>query len=211
MSLTTEQIDFRDAIRDFAARECGTREKREAWLDPCENDQSSELYRRFADLGWLGVAIPEEFGGSGGSHVEQAILFEEIYRGLIPVKAAGTSATVAGCVKRFGTDAQKTAALGAIAAGAVAAISISEPDAGSDVANVAIRATPGDGGYVINGQKTWCSYAHLAERILLVARTSREEKRPARARSSARSSAARSASPETSRRAVAVTATATND
>jgi alkylation response protein AidB-like acyl-CoA dehydrogenase len=177
MSLTSEQIDFRDAIRDFAARECGTREKREAWLDPGENDHSSELYRRFADLGWLGVAVPEEFGGSGGSHVEQAILFEEIYRGLIPVKAAGASATVAGCFKRFGSDLQKTAALGAISAGAVAAISISEPEAGSDVANVAIRATPGDGGYLINGQKTWCSYAHLAERILLVARTSREEKR----------------------------------
>jgi alkylation response protein AidB-like acyl-CoA dehydrogenase len=175
MSMTAEQEAFRDALRDFTARECDTREKRERWIDPGENDQSSELYRRMAELGWLGVAIPEEFGGSGGTYVEQTILFEEIYRGLIPVKAAGTSATVAGCFRRLGTDEQKASALGAIAGGAVAAISISEPEAGSDVANVACRAVPGDGGYVINGQKTWCSYAHLAERILLVARTSRDE------------------------------------
>ncbi len=55
-------------------------------------------------------------------------------------------------------------------------ISISEPGAGSDVAAVSCAAEPASGGYVLNGQKTWCSYAHRAGRILLVARTSREDK-----------------------------------
>ncbi|BBX00037.1 acyl-CoA dehydrogenase [Mycolicibacterium moriokaense] len=179
MSLTTEQRDFQEAIRDFCARESGTREQREAILDPDEEDQSAVLYKRLADLGWLGIAIPEEYGGSGGTYTEQTILFEELYRGLAPVKALGPTTTVAGCYKRFGSEEQKRDALGAIAQGSIMSISISEPGAGSDVAAIACSAKPVSGGWVLNGQKTWCSYAHRAERILLVARTSREEKRHA--------------------------------
>ncbi|MHB8695305.1 MAG: acyl-CoA dehydrogenase family protein [Solirubrobacteraceae bacterium] len=177
MKLTAEQQDFRAAIQDFVRRECGSREQREAWIDAGEEDQSGALYGKLADVGWLGVAIPEAYGGSGGTYIEQTILFEEVYRGLVPVKALGPSTTVAGCYKRFGSEQQKADALGAIAAGTVMAISISEPEAGSDVAAISCRAVPGDGGYVINGQKTWCSYAHIAGRILLVARTSKEEVR----------------------------------
>ncbi|MUL65902.1 acyl-CoA dehydrogenase [Mycobacterium sp. CBMA 234] len=176
MSLTTEQLDFQKAIRDFCARECATREQREDLLDAGEEDQSASLYKQLAELGWLGVAIPEEYGGSGGTYIEQTILFEELWRGLAPVKAFGPSTTVAGCYKRFGSEAQKHDALGAIASGEIMAISISEPGAGSDVAAISTTATKVSGGYVINGQKTWCSYAHRATRILLVARTSRDER-----------------------------------
>ncbi|WP_179467114.1 acyl-CoA dehydrogenase family protein [Mycolicibacterium vinylchloridicum] len=176
MSLTVEQLDFQTAVRDFCARECATREQREALLDPDEEDQSTRLYGKLADLGWLGVAIPEEYGGSGGTYVEQTILFEELWRGLAPVKALGPTTTVAGCYKRFGSEDQKREALAAIADGEIMSISISEPGAGSDVAAIMCTATPVSGGYVLNGQKTWCSYAHRATRILLVARTSREAK-----------------------------------
>jgi alkylation response protein AidB-like acyl-CoA dehydrogenase len=177
MNLAPEQRAFREAIRDFSVRECGTRAQREAWLDPGEEDHSTPLYERLADLGWLGVAIPEEYGGAGGTYLDQAIFFEELHRGLIPVKAVGPTHTVAGCYRRFGSHEQKASALPAIASGRIMAISISEPEAGSDVANISCAATPAAGGFVINGQKTWCSYAHRAERILLVARTSREEAR----------------------------------
>ncbi|EHB55512.1 Isovaleryl-CoA dehydrogenase [Mycolicibacterium rhodesiae JS60] len=176
MSLTVEQLDFQTAVRDFCARECATREQREAVLDPDEEDQSTRLYGKLADLGWLGVAIPEEYGGSGGTYVEQTILFEELWRGLAPVKALGPTTTVAGCYKRFGSEDQKREALSAIAGGEIMSISISEPGAGSDVAAIMCTATPVSGGYILNGQKTWCSYAHRATRILLVARTSREAK-----------------------------------
>jgi alkylation response protein AidB-like acyl-CoA dehydrogenase len=176
MSLSVEQLDFQAAVRDFCARECGSREQREALLDPDEEDQSSALYAKLADLGWLGIAIPEEYEGSGGTYVEQTILFEELWRGLAPVKALGPTTTVAGCYKRFGSEEQKREALAAIAGGEIMSISISEPGAGSDVAAITCTATPVSGGYVLNGQKTWCSYAHRATRILLVARTSRETK-----------------------------------
>src|SRR5581483_3965419 len=96
-------------------------------------------------------------------------------RGLVPVEGAGSSHTVAGCYKRFGSEEQKLRILSAISDGDVMSISISEPEAGSDVGNISCRAEPVDGGYVINGQKTWCSYAQYATGILLVARTSREE------------------------------------
>jgi alkylation response protein AidB-like acyl-CoA dehydrogenase len=176
MTLTVEQQDFQDAVRDFCARECGNREQREALIDPDEEDQSSVLYKKLAAIGWLGVAIPEEYGGSGGTYVEQAILFEELWRGLAPVKALGNTTTVAGCYKRFGSEEQKRDALSAIANGEIMSISISEPGAGSDVAGIVCSAKAVAGGYLINGQKTWCSYAHRAGHILLVARTSRAEK-----------------------------------
>src|SRR6201993_1836419 len=155
MSLTTEQRDFQDAVRDFCARETATREQREAVLDPDEEDQSSIVYKRLAEVGWLGVAIPEEYGGSGGTYVEQTILFEELWRGMAPVKALGPTTTVAGCYKRFGSEGQKREALSAIANGEIMSISISEPGAGSDVAAIACRAEPASGGYVLNRQQTW--------------------------------------------------------
>ena len=174
MMLDEDQKAFRDSIRSLCDREVGTRSDREKMLDPGEEAQSSTLYAKLAALGWLGIAIPEEYGGSGGSHVDQTILFEELHRGLAPVKAIGATTTVAGCYRRYGSQEQKVDALSSIAAGSVMAISISEPGAGSDVAGIKCSAREVDGGFVINGQKTWCSFAHIAERILLIARTSSE-------------------------------------
>jgi alkylation response protein AidB-like acyl-CoA dehydrogenase len=167
MSMTDEQVTFRDAIRDFASRECGTREQREAWIDEDEEEHSTPLYEKLAELGWLETE----------DHVTHTMLFEELYRGLVPVKGIGPTTTVKGCYERFASDAQRDEALGLIAQGKIMAISISEPGAGSDVSAITTTAKPGDGGWVVNGQKTWCSFAHLAERTLLVARTSKEEKR----------------------------------
>ena len=151
MTLTLEQLDFQESVRGFCARECGTREQRTALLDADEEDQSSVLYKKLAELGWLGVAIPEEYGGSGGTYVEQTILFEELWRGLAPVKALGPTTTVAGCYKRFGSEDQKRDALSAIANGEIMSISISEPGAGSDIAatpagltrSVTVMCSPG--------------------------------------------------------------------
>jgi alkylation response protein AidB-like acyl-CoA dehydrogenase len=172
-----EQQAFAEALRDFCRRECGTREQRDALTDHGRDSHNQALWEQMADLGWAGVAIPEEYGGSGGSLVEQVIFFEECWRGLAPVIASGSASTVAGCYKRFGSEAQKHAALGAMSSGAIMAIAISEPEAGSDVGNISTRAERQDGGYVINGQKTWCSAAHQSTHLLLLARTSREESR----------------------------------
>ncbi|WP_308203586.1 acyl-CoA dehydrogenase family protein [Gordonia rubripertincta] len=176
MILSDEQAGLQSAVQDFCRRECGTLDRVREVLDPGEDSQSSALYSKIAGLGWLGIAIPEQYGGSGGTYVDQTVLFEALNRGGAPVKAIGATTTVAGCYKRFGSESQKAQALSSIAGGEIMAISISEPGAGSDVAAVSCQAKKVDGGYLINGQKTWCSYAHLAGRILLLARTSREDK-----------------------------------
>jgi alkylation response protein AidB-like acyl-CoA dehydrogenase len=176
MKLTDEQRDLIEAIRDFCRRECGTRERRDELTDGGREAHSDELYARLAEAGYLGISIPEEYGGAGGDLVDQCLLHEELYRGLAPVHAIGGTHTVAGILKRFGTEEQKKELLGAISAGAAMSISISEPEAGSDAANISCQAVFRDGGYVVNGQKTWCSAAQHATGILLVARTQRTEK-----------------------------------
>ena len=169
--LSDEQRAFVEAMRDFAARECGTREQREAF----EEGHDPELYRQIAELGWVGVSIPERYGGGGGSVVDLCLLLEETTRGLLPVGSMAVSLIVAGAVERFGTEEQKQEILGAIAGGHPHAITMSEPESGSDVGSLQCRAERRNGSYVLNGQKTWITGAHVASRILLVCRTSREE------------------------------------
>jgi butyryl-CoA dehydrogenase len=173
IALTDEQRDFAVAVREFCRKECGTREQRDALTDNGAEQHNQGLFEKLAALGYLGVSIPEEYGGSGGGLTEQVVLFEELWRGLAPVHAAGTSHTVAGIYKRFASEDQKKLALGAICSGLVMSISISEPGAGSDAAAISCKAEKVDGGWRITGQKTWCSDAQFATAILAVVRTSR--------------------------------------
>jgi butyryl-CoA dehydrogenase len=173
VALTDEQRDFALAVREFCSKECGTREQRDELTDHGAEQHHQGLFKKLADLGYLGVSIPEEYGGSGGGLTEQVILFEELWRGLAPVHGAGTSHTVAGVYKRFATEEQKKTTLGAICSGDVMSISISEPGAGSDAAAISCKAEKVDGGWRITGQKTWCSDAQFAAAILVVVRTSR--------------------------------------
>jgi len=171
LELTNEQQDFVAAVRDFAQRECGTREQRDALTDGGQHPHNAELYQQVADLGWLGVAIPEEHGGSGGGLVDMCLFLEAFSYGQMPIGAYAVTMIVAGAYERFGSDEQKAEMLGGIAAGNVEAIAMSEPEAGSDVGSLKLRAVRENGHYVANGQKTWISEAHCAKNILLVCRT----------------------------------------
>ena len=168
---TDEQRDFRAAIRDFAEREVGTKEQRERLTSGYTELHNQEIYSKLAELGWLGVSIDEAYGGSGGGMVDAGIFLEETMRGLIPIAGYGVSLIVAGAYERFGTDEQKQEMLGGITRGRVEAIAMSEPEAGSDVGNLSCKAERSDGGFVLNGQKTWISAAHIADHILVVCRT----------------------------------------
>ncbi len=173
---TEEQEEFAAAVRQFSARECGTREQRVRVTDNNREQHHDGLYAKLAKSGYLGVSIPEEYGGSGGGIIEQVILFEELWRGMVPVHGAGSSHTVAGVYKRYATEEQKKATLGDICSGEVMSISISEPGAGSDAAAIACRAERDGDVYRITGQKTWCSDAQFATKILVVARTGRGDR-----------------------------------
>jgi alkylation response protein AidB-like acyl-CoA dehydrogenase len=174
ITLTDEQRAFVEAIRDFARRECGTREQRDALTDHGHEPHNPEIYARIAELGWLGVSIPEAYGGAGGGAVDMCLLMEEFARGMIPMGFFPISMMSARPVERFATEELKREILAGIVAGRVEAIAMSEPEAGSDVGSLTCRAERSDGGYVINGQKTWITGAHAAAHILLVCRTTRD-------------------------------------
>jgi alkylation response protein AidB-like acyl-CoA dehydrogenase len=174
-SLSDSQRDFVDAIRDFCRRECGTPEQRERLTDGYTEAHSAEIYAKLADLGWLGVTIDESYGGSGGGMLDACLFMEETSRGLAPINGYATTLIVAGAVQRFGTEEQKREILGGIASGSVEAIAMTEPEAGSDVGSLTTSAERVNGGFVINGQKVFCSNAHIADHVLIVCRTSKGE------------------------------------
>jgi alkylation response protein AidB-like acyl-CoA dehydrogenase len=174
--LTEEQQAFVEAIRDFAQRECGTAEQRGRLTDNYTELHNHELVARLGELGWLGASVPEEYGGIGGGMVDACLFLEEGFRGLLPMGGYPVTLITAGAVEKFGSAEQKQQVIGGMCEGKVSAIAMSEPEAGSDVGNLSCRAersAGNDGGYVLNGQKTWISAAHLAEQILVIVRTDR--------------------------------------
>jgi alkylation response protein AidB-like acyl-CoA dehydrogenase len=173
--LTDEQQDFVAAIRDFCKREVGTQEQRERLTNGYTEAHSAEIYSKMADLGWLGITIPEEVGGSGGGMVDACLFMEETSRGLAPIGGYGTTLIVAGATRRFGSEEQKRKILGGIARGSVEAIAMTEPEAGSDVGSLSTTAERIDGRFVLNGQKVFCSNAHISDHVLVVARTTKTD------------------------------------
>ncbi|HEX3240036.1 MAG TPA: acyl-CoA dehydrogenase family protein [Solirubrobacterales bacterium] len=174
-ALSDEQNDFVDAIRNFCDRECGTQDQRERLTEGYTEHHSFQIYEQMAELGWLGVTIPEQYGGSGGSMLDACLFMEETSRGLAPIGGYATTLIVAGATQRFGSEEQKSKVLGGIAGGAVEAIAMTEPEAGSDVAALSTSAKAVEGGFVLNGQKVFCSNAHISDHVLVVCRTTRGE------------------------------------
>jgi isovaleryl-CoA dehydrogenase len=173
--LSDEQRNFVSAIRDFCERECGTQEKRDQLTEHHAIHHNGELYRKIADLGWLGVTIPEEYGGSGGTMLDACLFMEETSRGMAPIGGYSTTLIVAGATKRFGSDEQKQKILGGISKGSVEAIAMTEPESGSDVGSLSTEAVRSNGGFVINGQKVFISNAHISDNVLVVCRTTKGE------------------------------------
>ncbi|MBE9372829.1 acyl-CoA/acyl-ACP dehydrogenase [Saccharopolyspora sp. HNM0983] len=170
--LTDERRDLVAAIEDFCRRECGSKEVRDKLTSSGQHPHSQEIYAKMADLGWLGIAIGEEYGGAGLGMTDLCLFLEETAYWQAPIGGFATTIISAAAYEKFATEEQKRTVLEGVVAGRVEAISMSEPEAGSDVGGLTCRAERRDGGYVINGQKTWCSNAHIADHILLVARTS---------------------------------------
>ena len=173
--LSDEQRDFVAAIRDFCQRECGTPEQREQLTNHYTEHHNSGVYRQMADLGWLGLTIPEEYGGSGGTMLDACLFMEETSRGLAPINGYATTLIVAGATRRFGREGQKQEILGGIASGSVESIAMTEPESGSDVGSLSTEAVRSNGGYVINGQKVFISNARISDHVLVVCRTTKDD------------------------------------
>lgn len=168
---TAEQRDFAAAIGEFCAEFCATAGQRSELTDGGRLSNSPALLRTLAELGWLGVSIPAEYGGAGAGMVEECIFLEETARGRAPIHAYGTGLTAAQTYLRHGDERQKVEVLGNLCSGRFEAIALSEPGAGSDLAGVQTRAERDGDRYVVNGQKTWITAAHLADHLLVLTRT----------------------------------------
>ena len=171
MRLDPSRREFAAAIEAFSRRECGTLAQRDELTQDETLASSPELLAKMSQLGWLGVSLPAEYGGGGAGFVDECVFLEEGHRGLVPgVLAYSTGLTAAQTYLKWGTEAQKKTIVSNLAAGRIEAIALSEPGTGSDLGAVRTRGTRDGDSYVIDGQKTWISAAHVAEHLLVLVR-----------------------------------------
>lgn len=172
--LSEEQAELRDSVRRYA---------RERLLDVAEEIETSgeppskELIREFAEMGYLGINVPESLGGQGLGNLEALIVIEELGR----VSSAVGFPVFESCVgpvraiERFGPDELKQKVVPAVCAGEkVVAIAMSEPAAGSALTDLSTRAETDGDEIVLNGSKRWCSGGGHADGYLVYCRFSDE-------------------------------------
>lgn len=170
-SLTQEQQLIKDSVGALMRKEFPIEYVRE-----CDEHERFpfELMDRMAKLGWLGIPIPQAYGGSGGSCIDLAVFLEELaYHFEAAANIYYTSVVIASdALSHFGSERQKQALLPRLARDETRfAFSLSEPNSGSDAASLRTRAVRDGDHWVINGQKMFCSCAQVADYILLMART----------------------------------------
>ncbi len=177
-TLSERALTLKEDIRKFAEAELPPGWKRSTLIDGECRDFEFEIAisRKLAQRGWLVMSWPEEYGGRGASIWEQTVYEMEVGYWGIPGAWMGISGTqwVGPCLMMFGTEEQKATYLPLIASGGrdgVWCTCYSEPNAGSDFANLQTRAEREGDGYVIDGQKVWTSAAHRARWCWLAART----------------------------------------
>nr|WP_295466039.1 acyl-CoA dehydrogenase family protein [Mesorhizobium sp.] len=155
------RVFTRDRVRPTADR-----------LDPVKGEIPRELMEEMAELGYFGILIPEEYGGLGLGAFEYCLVAEELARGWMSVASLiARGNALIGSLKAM-TPEQKKVYLPRMAKGDfLGAFSLSEPDAGSDVANISCRARKVGDEWEITGNKYWCTFADGADFIMVFART----------------------------------------
>jgi (2S)-methylsuccinyl-CoA dehydrogenase len=168
-----EQV--RESVREFAEAEVAPHAER---IHRHDEIIPEDFIRKMSELGYFGMSVPEEYGGHDMGNLAMILITEELSRASLA--AAGSLITrpeiLTKALLQGGTDEQKQHWLPRIAAGEVmVGISVTEPDVGSDVASVKCRAeratVQGEEGWVINGPKSWCTFAGRADVLALLART----------------------------------------
>jgi len=165
---TEDQLAVQATARDFAQQEVLPKA---AAIDR-EHRHPTELVQRMAELGFLGIAVPEEWGGSGLDNVSYALAMEEISRACAStgVIMSVNNSLVCDPIYRFGTDAQKERWLKPLAAGQLlGCFALSEPEAGSDAAAQRTTATQDGDGWVLQGTKNWITNGPVADACVLFA------------------------------------------
>lgn len=170
LELSEEQEAVRQLAKDFVARDVAPHAV--AW-DRAENVDKS-IVKKLGALGFLGLTVPEEYGGSGGDHLAYCLVTEELGRGDSSVRGivSVSLGLVAKTVAAWGDEEQKRQWLPRLTSGdALGCFGLTEPGTGSDAGNLASRAVRDGGDYVINGSKMFITNGTWADVVLLFART----------------------------------------
>ncbi len=169
---SAEQARLRAEVREFLENDPAVAERpypEDGWIAGWDRDFS----RRVAERGWIGMTWPREHGGAARSYLDRLILTEELLLAGAPVAAHWFGDRQIGpALLAHGTQSLKRELLPRIRRAEISfCIGMSEPGAGSDLAALKTRADPDGDGFVVNGQKTWTSFAPLADFCYLLART----------------------------------------
>ena len=165
--LTPDQRALRDRAREMA---------REAAAQAAETDRSGQypwpMIRRMTEAGFMGLTIPRDWGGPGGSVLDAALVVEEFAKACAVCGRVAVEANMGavGAIMAYGTDAQKKLAAGLVLGGDKPAICITEPEAGSAATEMTTTATRRGDSWVINGRKTWITGGGVSRLHLIFAR-----------------------------------------
>ena len=170
LTLSEEQIQFRDSARRYVEAEIA------AHATEWDHDETypRELFQKFGEMGWLGVAVPESCGGSGGGSVHYALLCAELAKGSAAIAlgyyvhtALATSAVV-----HLADDEQRNRWLPGLVSGEkIGCWAYAEPNAGADVSTVTLKAEKNGDEYVLNGSKLYITNSPFADYMVVVAMT----------------------------------------
>jgi alkylation response protein AidB-like acyl-CoA dehydrogenase len=170
IGFTEEQELLRETARKFLDGECDSRFVRARMAEPAA--MTDEFWQKLAAQGWLGIVYPEAYGGSGLGLVDLVVLMEEMGRRVMPGPFLSTVLLGGVAIAEAGTPAQRREWLPGIVAGEKkAALAWTEPQLRWDAAGIALAARETPGGFTLSGSKLFVGDAHLADILVVVART----------------------------------------
>ncbi len=174
LGLNEIQQMLKNSAREFLSQECPLTLVRE--MEEDSRGYTNELWRQISGLGWTGIAFPEQYGGTGGSFLDLAVLLEEIGRSLTPGPFFSTVVLGGFTVLDAGTDVQKQHILPGICSGQLLmTLALTEASATYEPWGIETTATREGDSFRINGQKLFVSDAHVADVILIAARTTQSD------------------------------------
>jgi alkylation response protein AidB-like acyl-CoA dehydrogenase len=176
--LSEEQNMIVDSVRRFVANESPVERFRRLRDD--DRGWEPSAWAKMAEQGWLAVCYPEEQGGFGGTFVDAALILEQLGRGLVPEPYIASVVLAGGLLSRYGTAEQVEAFLTPMISGETSlALAYAERQSRYELADCRTAAEKSGGGYTLRGEKVWVLNGHVADQIVVVARTAGDQLDPA--------------------------------
>ena len=171
LDFTTEQKMIKDEAMKFLKKECSYDRVKE--LEESEPGYDPKMWKKMADLGWMALMFPKEYGGDGGQFIDMALILEALGSMVVPSPFFSTIIQCGLVLMEAGTKEQKEELLPAIIDGdLIMALAQYEEDGSYYVSDIAMEATPSNDGYLLNGTKLFVMNANVSDKLIVAAKTS---------------------------------------